>query len=301
VVVHKEKHQFSEMVIDKEPTLTEDGKGHHHCLICGYEKEEVLPKTGKTFSYTGISSYGTSSTFTIKTSATLNSINGSLTNLKLTKNGTTIPNVTYTYEKQSTYSTIKFTLESPLNSGDVVTINKDTVISDGNESLVLDKNIHFTCDGTGFYPSWLLNPLPYARKGSGGILSVEFDADFTDFRGGEARESLQPYYTKKKGSNFTYTVTRNNAVIKTFVNDCVNDDHNGEIITSMYWDSARILRIEFQKFFLQDGDILTIHKGATYADNGFHEGGAYDVRKYILHEDVVVRFNEAAYCFEIVS
>jgi hypothetical protein len=143
--------------------------------------------------------------------------------------------------------------------------------------------------------------MPTCRTGSDGEQNIELHADFTDFIGGEAKESLQPYYTARKGSNFTYTITRNGEVIKTYVNDCVNGEHNGEIVTSMFWISAKLLRIELKKITLQDGDIFCLKKGSVYADNGFHEGDSQNVRKYILHEEIRVRYVSDTKTFEKVD
>lgn len=301
VVIHKEKHEFSDLIIDEAPSITKDGVGHHSCLICGHEKEEIIPKTGQSFSYAGIHSYGNATTFTIRTTAKLSNINGTLTDLKLYKDDKALEGVTYTYSKGDEYSTIQFNLASALNSGDVVTVKQNSILSDGTTNLVLDEDIHFTYNGSGFYPSFLKNPIPACRTGSDGEQNIEFYADFTDFIGGEAKESLQPYYTARKGSNFTYTIIRNDQVIKTYVNDCVNGEHNGEIITSMFWISAKLLRIELQKFRLEDGDIFCLKKGSVYADNGYHEGGSQDVRKYILHEDIRVRYISETESFEKVD
>ena len=303
VTIHKEAHQFDNLTVDEQPTIAKDGKGHHTCTVCGYEKEEVLPKLGIDFKFAGIESYGNASTFSFRVGMKLDNINGEQTNLKLYKGNTALDNVTFTYTKGASdknYSIIKCDLSSSLTNGDVVTIQKGTILSNGTDHYVLSRDIHFTFDGTAFYPSFLKDPISSCRK-SGNTIELEYQADFTDFIGGEAKDGLQPYYTRGKGSNFTYQIIRNDEVIKTFINDCVNDSHNGEIKTSMFWVSAELLRITFTQYNYQDGDILCIKKGSTYVDNGYHEGGTNDVRKYILHEDLCTRYNATTNMFEPIN
>ncbi|MBQ2891979.1 MAG: InlB B-repeat-containing protein [Bacilli bacterium] len=52
---NKEKHQFNSGVVEKEPTEEETGIKIYTCLICGYDKEEVLPKLEHT--HAGIGDY----------------------------------------------------------------------------------------------------------------------------------------------------------------------------------------------------------------------------------------------------
>ncbi len=302
VTVHKEVHQFNELIVDQPATISENGHGHHTCTVCGYEKEEVLPKSGVDFKFVGMKSYGNATTFTIKVGLKLENINGESTNIKLYKGSNPIENVSFTYTKgadDEDYSTIKIDLSAAVNNNDIVYIPKGTILSDGTNHFVLSKDAFFTYDGSGFYPSFLKDPTPISRK-SGNNIEIEYQADFTDFLGGQAADGVQPYYTRGKGSNFTYTLTRNDVVIKTYVNDCVNDNHNEEVKTQVFWVSAELIRIAFDttKLTLSDGDIFCIKKGSVYADNGYHEGGVNDVRKYILHKDLSVRFNSSTGLFE---
>ena len=50
---NKEKHQFNSGVVEKEPTEEETGIKIYTCLICGYDKEEVLPKLEHTHAGSG--------------------------------------------------------------------------------------------------------------------------------------------------------------------------------------------------------------------------------------------------------
>ena len=294
-VIHKEKHNYSPMEVRTEATVNKDGEAYHYCLTCGYEETFVLPKTGGEVNYVGMDTYGSSATFTMKLDSTLTHINSSQTDVALYVGDTKLSGVTYQYEKLSSnnFATIKFNLAKSLNAGDVVTVKEGTIFSDGVTHLVLSKDVYLTYNGVAFYPSFLTSDIPAIRKGEDGT-HIEIPSDFSECKDGQASDGLQPYYTYKngRGSNFKYTIQRNGQVFRTYENDCIGSNHNDEVITAMHWAKANILRITFASIsHFVDGDIFVVHKGSTYCDNGGHAGHKDDVKKFILHKDLYLRFD----------
>ena len=300
LVLEQEDHKYGDLQITTPPTAIEDGEGFKVCEICSYRKDEIIPHESTSCKVINMKDYGTNRSFTVYVNTNdVDVLNNEASDIKLYKDGTLYSGASISYKPNAVaeeYSELTITLPTTPNKGEVFTIGKQSIISDGNTNYLIENNYNITYDGTGYFPSFYKGTWNCRMSTSTpGRMYFEADADFTDFLGGQAADGVMPYYTstsKNKLSHFVYTIKRGETTI-TITNDNL-DGGSVQTKTLMFWEAAKILRIELSVSMFVDGDIFTITKGSAYADNGGHAGHTNTTKKYILEQDIVCKFDASA-------